>query len=73
MNRLIVKRKKDLVTAYLKKKQNKDTLIIKITAEFNCCGSVYGSVDLKPIGDIKEFYAFKLGEVWLGEKKQNKV
>jgi hypothetical protein len=31
----------------LSKKQNKSTLIIKITAEFNCCGSVSASVDLK--------------------------
>ncbi|RKE95199.1 hypothetical protein [Ichthyenterobacterium magnum] len=29
------------------KKQNGNTLIIKITAEFNCCGSVSGSIDLK--------------------------
>jgi hypothetical protein len=29
------------------KKQKKDVLSIKITAEFNCCGSVYGTVELK--------------------------
>ena len=29
------------------KKQKENTLIIKITAEFNCCGSVSASVDLK--------------------------
>ena len=31
----------------LSKKQNKNTLIIKITAEFNCCGSVVPSVVFK--------------------------
>ena len=38
---------KGIGDSILFKKQNKDILIIKITAEFNCCGSVYGSVDLK--------------------------
>jgi len=38
---------KDIGDTILFKKQNKDTLIVKITAEFNCCGSVYGTVDLK--------------------------
>jgi len=38
---------KEIGDSILFKKQNKDTLIIKITAEFNCCGSVYGSVHLK--------------------------
>ena len=38
---------KGIGDSILYKNQNEDTLIIKITAEFNCCGSVYGSVDFK--------------------------
>lgn len=38
---------KGIGDSVLFKKQKKDGLIIKITAEFNCCGSVYGSVELK--------------------------
>ncbi len=38
---------KGIGDSILSKKQNKNTLIIKITAEFNCCGSVSASVDFK--------------------------
>ena len=38
---------KEIGDSILFKKQNKNNLIIKITAEFNCCGSVVGEVDFK--------------------------
>ena len=38
---------KGIGDSILFKKQKNDVLIIKITAEFNCCGSVYGMVEFK--------------------------
>ncbi|MGB1308514.1 MAG: hypothetical protein ACPG6B_06365 [Oceanihabitans sp.] len=38
---------RDLGDSILYKKLQDNKLIIKITAEFNCCGSVGSSVDLK--------------------------
>lgn len=38
---------KEIGDSILYKKQEKDILIIKITAEFNCCSSVSASVDFR--------------------------